>query len=91
MNFYILILYKKNYVILDGDIAQPNEVYHRLLNKTKHLDDISTDECMKITSSEIDDDIITTQESNGDSGFLPDLSQDQVFKNKNNTLLSNKV
>ena len=46
---------------------------------------------MKITSSEIDDDIITTQESTGDSGFLPDLSQDQVFKNKNNTLLSNKV
>ena len=47
---------------------------------------------MKITSSEIDDDIIKTQESTGDSGFLPDLSQDQVFKNKkNNTLLSNKV
>ena len=53
-------------------------MYHRLLNKTKHLD-ISTDECMKIKSSEIDDDIITNQESTGDSGFLPDLSQDQVF------------
>ena len=45
-------------------------MYHRLLNKTKHLDDISTDECLKITSSEIDDDIITTQELTGDSDFF---------------------
>ena len=38
---------------------------------------------MKITSSDIDVEMITTEESTGDSGFLPDLStQNQVFKNQ---------
>ena len=45
---------------------------------------------MKVTASEIDDDIITTQGSTGDSEFLPDLSQDEVFKNKTNTQLKCK-
>ena len=65
------------------DIAQQNDVYQRLLNKTKHLNDISTDECMKITSSEIDVEMITTEEKTADSGFLPDLSQNQVFEKPN--------
>ena len=86
----ILNLNKIKYVILDDDIphdlddiAQQNQVYQRLLSKTKHLEDISTDECMKITSSDIDVEMITAEESTGDSGFLPDLStQNQVFKNQ---------
>ena len=55
------------------------------------MEDISTDEYMKITSSDIDVEMITTEESAGDSGFLPVLStQNRVFKNQIqvNTLLS---
>ena len=88
LSFKILIfnVTQKNCHFLDDelpdldDIAQQNDVYQRLLNKTKHIDDISIDECMKIASSEIDVEMITTEESTADSGFLPDLSQNQVFK-----------
>ena len=90
LSFKILIFnVTQKIVILDDelpdldDIAQQHDVYQTLLNKTKHLDDISTDECMKITSSEIDVEMITTEESTADSGFLPDLSQNQVFKKPN--------
>ena len=58
-------------------------MYQRPLNKTKHPDDISADERMKITSSEIDVEMITTEESTADSGFIPDLSQNQVLKKPN--------